>query len=85
MLSAIMLRRTKGQQIDGKPLLNLPKRSVQVVECEFDAYERAFYKSLEDRTNVTLTKFVKQGAVQNNYTSVLVLLLRLRQGSWMET
>jgi SNF2 family DNA or RNA helicase len=75
-----MLRRTKTQTIGGKPLLSLPGRTVQVIECEFDDDERAFYKALEERTSVTINKFVRRGEVMKNYTSMLLLLLRLRQG-----
>ncbi|BEJ17181.1 hypothetical protein CspHIS471_0605820 [Cutaneotrichosporon sp. HIS471] len=79
ILKAIMLRRTKDATIDGKPILNLPQRNVDVVECEFDSDERAFYTALEAKTSVAFNKFVSAGAVMGNYTSVLTLLLRMRQ------
>lgn len=80
VLQAIMLRRTKTQIINGKPILNLPDRSVAVVECEFDAEEQQFYTAVVDRTELTLNKYAKSGTLSNNFTSVLILLLRLRQG-----
>ncbi|CAK9784152.1 unnamed protein product [Cutaneotrichosporon oleaginosum] len=79
ILKAIMLRRTKTATIDGKPILNLPERNVEVVECEFDSDESAFYAALEAKTGVAFNKFVDAGAVMGNYTSVLTLLLRMRQ------
>ncbi|QRV98846.1 SNF2 family amino-terminal protein [Ceratobasidium sp. AG-Ba] len=79
VLKAVMLRRTKDMTIDGAPLLNLPGRTVNVVNCEFDDDERAFYQALEQKTSLTLNKFIKAGTVMSNYTSVLLLLLRLRQ------
>lgn len=79
VLKAIMLRRTKDAEIDGKKILNLPGRTVQVLPCAFDADERAFYDALEQKTTLTFNKFIKSGTANANYTSVLTLLLRLRQ------
>ncbi|WWC58824.1 uncharacterized protein I303_101368 [Kwoniella dejecticola CBS 10117] len=79
ILKAIMLRRTKDATIDGKKILNLPGRTVQVTPCEFDADERAFYDALEKKTALTFSRFVKSGTATANYTSVLTMLLRLRQ------
>jgi SNF2 family DNA or RNA helicase len=81
VLKAIMLRRTKETVIDGKPILELPARIVDVLACEFDDDERQFYSALEDKTTQTFEKLVMRGDVMKSYTSVLVLLLRLRQGT----
>ncbi|KAG8886897.1 hypothetical protein FRB98_000813 [Tulasnella sp. 332] len=78
VLSAIMLRRKKTDIVNGKPILVLPDRTVTLVECEFEQDELDFYTAMVERTEVTLNKFAKSGA-SNVYTSVLVLLLRLRQ------
>lgn len=75
-----MLRRTKTDTLNGKPLLDLPERLVENIHCEFDAEERAFYNGVEQRVQTSLEKMQKQGDMAKNYTSVLVLLLRLRQG-----
>ncbi len=71
VLKAIMLRRTKDATIgafqamlddwltsseDGKPILHLPGRCVQVVQCPFDAEERAFYDALEKHTSLRFNK-----------------------------
>ncbi|KAF8607218.1 hypothetical protein BDV93DRAFT_435751 [Ceratobasidium sp. AG-I] len=79
VLQSIMLRRTKDMTINGAPLIKLPGRAVETVLCEFDDDERAFYTALQEKTSLTLNKFIKAGTVMNNYTSVLLLLLRLRQ------
>ncbi|KAK1925490.1 SNF2 family N-terminal domain-containing protein [Papiliotrema laurentii] len=79
LLKAVMLRRTKDATLDGKPILNLPGRTVDIVACEFDKEEREFYTALEQQTALTFNKFVKAGTVMSNYTSVLTMLLRLRQ------
>jgi SNF2 family DNA or RNA helicase len=75
-----MLRRTKNSVVNGKPILQLPARNVQVVQCEFDEDEREFYNALADKVALTFNKYLKAGEVMKNYTSVLTLLLRLRQG-----
>lgn len=79
VLGAVMLRRTKETVVNGKPILQLPDRSVGMVECHFDAQERAFYETVNTRVQDSLDKLEKQGGVAKNYTSMLVLLLRLRQ------
>lgn len=73
-----MLRRTKNQILNGKPLLHLPERILELVECNFSASEKAFYRLLETRMTSEVNKLVQSENV--NYTHVLVLLLRLRQG-----
>lgn len=55
---------------------------MEVVECDFDDDERTFYAALEQRTALTFNKYLKNGTVMSNYTSVLSMLLRLRQGKW---
>jgi SNF2 family DNA or RNA helicase len=77
VLNATMLRRTKNQEIDGKPIIRLPPRTIEQIPCEFDKDERAFYESLEARTNVTMNKFI----ADRNMMNMLILLLRLRQGA----
>ncbi|ELU39517.1 SNF2 family DNA-dependent ATPase [Rhizoctonia solani AG-1 IA] len=69
VLKAIMLRRTKDMTINGAPLLNLPGRKVETLMCDFDEDERAFYEALEQKTELTLNKFIKAGTVMKNYTT----------------
>ena len=74
-----MLRRTKTTIINGKPLLVLPKRTVEIVDCEFTPEEREFYNGVQSLVEKNLEK-LKQSDMNRAYTSMLVLLLRLRQG-----
>lgn len=76
-----MLRRKKDTMLNGKPLIVLPDRIVNIVACTFDDDEREFYDAIQSKVDLTLNKFMKNGNMAINYTSVLVLLLRLRQGS----
>ena len=75
-----MLRRHKTDQLNGKPLIELPERHLSIVPCEFDEDEREFYFALENKIDEAMQKFVKNDEVMKNYTNVMVLLLRLRQG-----
>lgn len=80
VLCQIMLRRRKDQIINGKALIELPKRTVNVVSCVFDASEKNFYDSLETKMESVVEKLMATNKGKNNYISVLLLLLRLRQG-----
>lgn len=75
-----MLRRRKTDVINGKPLIELPERHLSIVHCDFDEDERQFYFTLENKIDEAMKKFVKNDQVMKNYTNVMVLLLRLRQG-----
>ena len=76
-----MLRRRKDHILNGKPIITLPERIVSVVKCEFDEDEKEFYNGLEMRMKTEVDKLVKLGEVKKSYTSVLTMLLRLRQGT----
>ena len=75
-----MLRRTKNTILNGKPLLDLPDRIVNSVQCEFDEEERQFYNGVQAMVDKNLETLQQQENMAKNYTSMLVLLLRLRQG-----
>ena len=75
-----MLRRQKDQILNGKPLMELPKRTVNVVSCDFDPFEKSFYDSLESKMESVIQKLMASSK-GNSYFSVLLLLLRLRQGT----
>lgn len=79
LLKAIMLRRSKQSKINGRPILVLPERTVEVTNPEFSEEEKDFYNSLESKTRIQFNKFVKAGTVGREYAHVLLLLLRLRQ------
>ncbi len=80
ILGVVLLRRAKTDKIDGKPLIVLPEREVIVLEEQFeDPEEIALYKAVETKSVIQFNKFLMSGTVNQNYTSVLLLLLRLRQ------
>lgn len=79
VLKAILLRRTKKSQIDGKPIITLPPKIEEIAHVVFSDDEQEFYKSLENKTQLQFNKYKKAGTVGKNYSNILVLLLRLRQ------
>ncbi|WDK17683.1 SNF2 family domain-containing protein [Colletotrichum graminicola] len=79
LLKATLLRRTKTSQIDGKPILQLPEKTEEVVYAELDEDERKFYTDLETKSQVQINKYLRKGTLGKHYSHVLVLLLRLRQ------
>ncbi|KAI9649193.1 hypothetical protein NHQ30_001761 [Ciborinia camelliae] len=79
VLKAILLRRTKKSEIDGKPIITLPPKVEEVEHVVFSNDEEEYYKSLENKTQLQFNKYKKAGTVGKNYSNILVLLLRLRQ------
>ncbi|KAL6235897.1 hypothetical protein BDW75DRAFT_127428 [Aspergillus navahoensis] len=79
LLKAVLLRRTKDSKIDGKPILDLPRRFSEKVHAVFSEDELELYKALEAKTQLQFNKYLEAGTVGRNYSNILVLLLRLRQ------
>lgn len=79
VLKAIMLRRMKSSMIDGKPILTLPEKTESSVYAVFSEDEQQYYRDVESRTQVLFNKYLRAGTVGKDYSSILVLLLRLRQ------
>ncbi|WZZ61413.1 hypothetical protein YC2023_061520 [Brassica napus] len=89
VLKAIMLRRTKGTLLDGKPIINLPPKKISLSKVDFSVEERSFYKKLEADSRSqfkvflfvlhTLSAYAAAGTLGQNYGNILLMLLRLRQ------
>lgn len=78
ILSAILLRRTKDSEIDGKPILQLPKKHVIEEKVEMGKTEKDLYNALESSSKQTADKLLNS-MNSKSYSSILTLLLRLRQ------
>lgn len=78
-----MLRRQKTDLVNGKALIELPPKQINIVHCEFDKDESEFYLALEGKIEEVVNKFMKSGDGARKYTTALLLLLRLRQGERM--
>ncbi|KAL9243594.1 hypothetical protein vseg_017463 [Gypsophila vaccaria] len=79
VLKTIMLRRTKGTLLDGKPIINLPPKVVKLKKVEFSEEERDFYTQLEADSRAKFQAYADSGTVKQNYVNILLMLLRLRQ------
>ncbi|KAG1460998.1 hypothetical protein G6F56_005821 [Rhizopus delemar] len=79
LMKAISFRRSKKAIIDGHPVLDLPERNIHMTHIQFSEDERTHYEFVNARAQARFTKYMKTGTVMKNYSSVLVMLLRLRQ------
>ncbi|KAI1337130.1 SNF2 family N-terminal domain-containing protein [Xylariaceae sp. FL0016] len=79
LLKAIMLRRTKNSELDGKPIITLPEKVEEVTHVVFSDDEEQYYRDLEKNSQVQVNKYLRQGTIGKHYGHVLILLLRLRQ------
>ncbi|CAN7105598.1 unnamed protein product [Brassica rapa subsp. narinosa] len=79
VLKAIMLRRTKGTLLDGKPIINLPPKKISLSKVDFSVEERSFYKKLEADSRSQFKAYAAAGTLGQNYGNILLMLLRLRQ------
>lgn len=80
IVGVVCLRRTKHDNIDGKPLIVLPERKAELLENLFDDEdEQKFYQSVAEKSVIAVNKYLVAGTLAHNYSSVLLLLLRMRQ------
>ncbi|KAI0550466.1 hypothetical protein F4679DRAFT_542508 [Xylaria curta] len=79
LLGRILLRRTEKTIVDGEPILSLPELTIHTVEVVFDQDQQDFYRALEERSQLRMNRFLKDGTVLRNYWYILLLILRLRQ------
>ncbi|KAG8783789.1 hypothetical protein FRC12_019356 [Ceratobasidium sp. 428] len=79
LLKKCLLRRTKASKLEGKPLITLQPKVIEIEELEFSPEERQIYATVETRQQQKFNKFLRAGTVMKNYTAILVMLLRLRQ------
>ncbi|KAF8888452.1 SNF2 family N-terminal domain-containing protein [Gymnopilus junonius] len=79
ILKPILLRRTKNSTLEGKPLLELPTKHIEIVKLQFTPDERAVYEFFEKKTKIQVNRYMREGTLAKNHTYILVLILRLRQ------
>ncbi|KAF2454610.1 SNF2 family N-terminal domain-containing protein [Lineolata rhizophorae] len=79
VVRACLLRRHKDSTIDGKRILNLPPRTIEIKHAVFNKDEKKIYEALRERSVVTFNRYLKKGHIRTNYMHVLLQLLRLRQ------
>ena len=79
LVKSVCFRRTKTSKIDGQPILQLPPKVIEKVHVLFDEKEREFYDALNSKTQRHVERLLSAGILGKKYSTVLVLLLRLRQ------
>ena len=71
LAQAVVLRRVKSQQVNGRPIVELPSKSTTVVELDFSDRELAFYRGLEAKQQDAFEEYVREG-FGVNYANILV-------------
>ncbi|KAH7425334.1 hypothetical protein KP509_11G049800 [Ceratopteris richardii] len=79
LLMAIALRRTKDMEVDNKRLVDLPRRTVNIHFVELDVKDRQLYDKIELEGKRLVGQYVASGTVLQNYSTILQIILRLRQ------
>lgn len=79
LVKCITLRRTKSSEVNGRPLVCLPEKTVCVEQVELSQPEREEYELARNEGRNTIRRYVAEGTVLRNYADVLAVLMRLRQ------
>lgn len=79
LVKCITLRRTKSSEVNGRPLVCLPEKTVCVEQVELSQPEREEYELARNEGRNTISRYVAEGTVLRNYADVLAVLMRLRQ------
>lgn len=77
----LVIRRTK-RTIDprtGKQIVELPPRSMNIIDIELSSAEKDFYESVYAASKTQFDTFVSSGTAMSQFTQIFVLILRLRQ------
>ncbi|XP_074614398.1 helicase-like transcription factor [Acropora palmata] len=79
LIKHISIRRLKSDKHEGKPLVELPPRTVVKQEVELSKKERELYDSMQKDGQLIIRRFLRDGEIVQNYKLCCVILLRLRQ------
>ncbi|KAG2393295.1 hypothetical protein C9374_006826 [Naegleria lovaniensis] len=79
VIKKLVIRRTKNKRVNGKRIVELPKKHVETVSIQFSQAEMTFYKSLYEYSKGKFNEFVRSNTVLKNYANILEMLLHLRQ------
>ncbi|KAG9074526.1 hypothetical protein FS749_013920, partial [Ceratobasidium sp. UAMH 11750] len=61
LLKKCLLRRTKETKLEGKPLITLPSKNIEIEELEFSVDERQIYMAVEARQQQKFNRFLRAG------------------------
>lgn len=80
VLEPLVLRRTKDMKTpDGKALVPLPPRTIEIEEIELSQQEREVYDYIFTRAKRTFNATMEAGTTLKSYTTIFAQILRLRQ------
>ncbi|GMK59160.1 hypothetical protein CspeluHIS016_0701750 [Cutaneotrichosporon spelunceum] len=80
ILESCLLRREKDMRDkDGRLVVDLPPKTVDVQVLDFSRTEREIYKQLENRARKRFIELDADGKAMSHYTSILAMLMKLRQ------
>ncbi|RSL85901.1 DNA repair protein RAD5 [Fusarium oligoseptatum] len=80
VLEPLVLRRTKDMKTpDGKPLVLLPPKQIEIVNVELSETERGVYDYIFNKAKRTFSQNVEAGTVMKAFTTIFAQILRLRQ------
>ncbi|MBA0873481.1 hypothetical protein Goshw_002704 [Gossypium schwendimanii] len=74
LMASISLRRIKGNNLVG-----LPPKTLQTCYVELSVEERELYDQIEGKAKNVIQEFIANDSLVRNYSTVLGMLLRLRQ------
>ena len=80
ILESVLLRREKRMKDkDGKPIVELPPKTIEVRELEFTELERKIYDNVYRRAYLQFATMKANGTVTRNFSVIFSVLMRLRQ------
>ncbi|XP_008798352.1 putative SWI/SNF-related matrix-associated actin-dependent regulator of chromatin subfamily A member 3-like 1 isoform X1 [Phoenix dactylifera] len=79
LMGTISLRRTKDTQSGNKSVVGLPPKTIETCFVELSAEECEYYDHMESEAQNTVREYIDADTVLRNYSTVLHIILRLRQ------
>ncbi|CAO1633738.1 unnamed protein product [Sympodiomycopsis kandeliae] len=80
VLESILLRREKKfKDKDGKPIVDLPSKTMDIQHLEFSEIERKIYDLCYDRAWVQYQRLRNDGSMSRNLSVIFSVLMKLRQ------
>ena len=79
LVEAVSLRRTKSDQVNGRPLVALPKKTIRMKRLTFTTEERQIYDAFFAKYRAMVEKYARRGQLLRNYAHVFAMMMRLRQ------
>jgi len=77
ILESCLLRREKSMRDkDGRLIVDLPPKTIDLQILDFSRPERTIYKRLEDRAKRRFIQLDAEGKAMSNYTSILAMLMK---------